>query len=140
MIKKSKAPDQSIIDRHGFRLNVGIVLTNSKGQVFWGRRYWGSGWQFPQGGLMPYETLEEAMFRELFEETGLKKQQVKILARTPAWYFYRLPLGQHQRSSRHHCIGQRQKWFLLRLSSEVTEINVLGVEHPEFKEWRWIDY
>ena len=30
--------------------------------------------QFPQGGINPGETAEQAMYRELFEEVGLSKR------------------------------------------------------------------
>lgn len=129
----------SIIDRNGFRLNVGMVITNAEGQVFWGRRYYGLGWQFPQGGMVPHETVEEAMFRELEEETSLVPSQVDILAITSGWYFYTLP-NYMRRKKRGRCIGQRQRWFLLRLKDGVTDIDVGGVQHPEFSEWKWVDY
>ena len=129
----------SVIDHNGFRLNVGMIITNANGQVFWGRRHYGLGWQFPQGGMAPYETVEEAMFRELEEETSLLSDQVDILAMTNGWYFYTLP-KYLRRKSRGRCIGQRQRWFLLRLKSDVVDINVGSVKHPEFSEWRWVDY
>ncbi len=60
-----------MIDCDGFRLNVGIILSNDQGQVFWARRVGQDAWQFPQGGIDKEETPEQAMYRELKEETGL---------------------------------------------------------------------
>ena len=69
-----------VIDRAGYRLNVGIVLTNESGRVFWGKRQGHDAWQFPQGGLAAGETALEAMFRELNEEVGLDRSDVESLA------------------------------------------------------------
>ncbi|MFZ6043524.1 NUDIX domain-containing protein, partial [Vibrio natriegens] len=54
-----------MIDGDGYRPNVGIVICNSHGQVFWARRYGQHSWQFPQGGIDEGETPEQAMYREL---------------------------------------------------------------------------
>ncbi len=74
-----------MLDREGFRPNVGIVLLNARNQVFWGKRLRTHSWQFPQGGIKHGETPEKAMFRELEEETGLKPDHVRILGRTRQW-------------------------------------------------------
>ena len=60
-----------MLDREGYRPNVGIILCNAKNEVFWGKRIREHSWQFPQGGIKRGETPEEAMFRELHEEVGL---------------------------------------------------------------------
>ena len=104
-----------MIDEDGFRPNVGIIVANAAGQVLWARRYGHDAWQFPQGGIADGETPEQAMYRELHEEIGLKPQDVKILAQSRGWLRYRLP----RRFIRHDkppvCIGQKQRWFLLQL-------------------------
>ncbi len=46
-----KGSMSDVIDRDGFRANVGIVLMDDTGQLFLGRRTGGKGWQFPQGGM-----------------------------------------------------------------------------------------
>lgn len=69
-----------MIDGDGYRPNVGIVICNSHGQVFWARRYGQHSWQFPQGGIDEGETPEQAMYRELYEEVGLTKKDVRIVA------------------------------------------------------------
>ena len=74
-----------MIDSQGYRHNVGIVLCNEKGKLFWARRAGMDSWQFPQGGMRSDETPVEAMYRELSEETGLSPDQVKLLGSTPGW-------------------------------------------------------
>ncbi|MGH8258512.1 MAG: RNA pyrophosphohydrolase, partial [Steroidobacteraceae bacterium] len=103
-----------MIDSEGFRANVGIVLMRGGGEVFLGRRTGGRGWQFPQGGVREGESFEQAMFRELHEEIGLTRADVKLLGCTERWLQYRLP-SRYVRRNRHPvCIGQKQRWFLLQ--------------------------
>ncbi len=61
----------TLIDRDGFRPNVGIILCNDQRKLFWGRRIGQNAWQFPQGGIRTDETPAEAMYREL--ESGFCK-------------------------------------------------------------------
>ena len=77
-----------MLDRDGFRPNVGIILLNGRNQVFWGKRLKTHSWQFPQGGIKHGETPEQAMFRELHEEVGLRPDHVQIIARTRDWLRY----------------------------------------------------
>ena len=80
-----------MLDRDGYRPNVAIVIVNSKNLVFWGKRIREHAWQFPQGGIHPGETPEQAMYRELKEEVGLTPGHVKILGRTREWMRYEVP-------------------------------------------------
>ncbi|HRE14975.1 MAG TPA: NUDIX domain-containing protein, partial [Usitatibacteraceae bacterium] len=80
-----------MIDRDGYRPNVAIVLVNTRNQVFWGKRIKEHAWQFPQGGIKEGESPEQAMYRELEEETGLKPEHVEILGRTRDWLHYHVP-------------------------------------------------
>jgi putative (di)nucleoside polyphosphate hydrolase len=129
-----------MLDRSGYRLNVGIVLINKHGQLFWGKRVKSKGWQFPQGGVDPYETLEETMYRELLEEVGLTAKDVKILAITKRWLRYKLPCHLRRRFVTPTCIGQKQKWFLLLLTGGDDKINLNAGTKPEFNGWCWIKY
>jgi putative (di)nucleoside polyphosphate hydrolase len=129
-----------MIDKNGYRLNVGIVLTNKKGQLFWGKRSKSQGWQFPQGGVHPYETLEETMYRELNEEIGLTKKDVKVLTITKRWLHYELPTHMRRHRQLPKCIGQKQKWFLLLLTGPDSKIRLDASEKPEFKHWHWVKY
>ncbi len=129
-----------VIDRAGYRLNVGIILVNDSDRVFWGRRQGHDAWQFPQGGLAQGETAIQAMFRELYEEVGLEKQDVEVLGSTRRWLKYRLPKQYLRHGSEPVVIGQKQKWFLLKLKSCEQKIRLDLSDSPEFDSWRWIDY
>ena len=104
-----------MLDREGYRPNVGIVLLNGANEVFWGKRVGQHSWQFPQGGIQHGESPEEAMYRELHEEVGLLPERAS----------YR---------------GQKQIWFLLRLTGQDSDIHLRATEHPEFDAWRWHPY
>jgi putative (di)nucleoside polyphosphate hydrolase len=129
-----------VIDQDGFRQGVGIILVNSKRQVFFAKRIGKEAWQFPQGGIKDEETPEEAMFRELKEEIGLEAEDVKVLASTRRWLRYRLPKRLVRHYSTPLCIGQKQKWFLLQLKGTDESINLADTESPEFDSWAWVSY
>ena len=129
-----------VIDSEGFRTNVGIVLMRGAGEVFLGRRMGGRGWQFPQGGVREGEGLEAAVFRELHEEVGLQRAQVEVAASTARWLRYRLPARYVRRKSLPLCIGQKQRWFLLRVKSPDVQFDLGLTPEPEFDSWRWVDY
>jgi putative (di)nucleoside polyphosphate hydrolase len=129
-----------MIDVDGYRPNVGIVLLNADGRLFWARRINRDGWQFPQGGMRSDETPLEAMYRELEEETGLAAHHVEVISATHGWLRYRLP----NRYVRHHqrptCIGQKQVWFLLKLVGGEDALKLDACDKPEFDLWRWVDF
>lgn len=129
-----------MIDEQGYRSGVGIILVNANRQVFLGKRLGMDAWQFPQGGVRQDETLEETMHRELQEEIGLYPPDVKILAQSREWLRYELPKRLIRRRTQPVCIGQKQKWFLLRLVNDETRINLLATEDPEFDSWAWVSY
>jgi putative (di)nucleoside polyphosphate hydrolase len=126
-----------VIDSDGFRENIGIVLARADGDVFLGRRSGGRGWQFPQGGIQRGEALEEALFRELREEIGLARADVTIAGRTARWVRYRLPARYVRRDRQPLCIGQKQRWFLLRLARADAAFTFDATDRPEFDQWRW---
>ncbi|MFZ9182663.1 MAG: RNA pyrophosphohydrolase [Hylemonella sp.] len=129
-----------MLDRDGFRPNVGIILLNQKNQVFWGKRIRTHSWQFPQGGIDRGENPEQAMYRELGEEVGLLPDHVRILARTRDWLRYEVPDRYIRRESRGHYKGQKQIWYLLQLLGRDWQLNLRATDHPEFDAWRWNDY
>ncbi len=129
-----------MLDRDGYRPNVGIVLCNARNEVFWGKRIKEHSWQFPQGGIKHGETPEQAMFRELEEEVGLKSHHVRILGRTRNWLRYEVPTQWIRREWRGSYRGQKQIWFLLRLVAGDSEVSLRASEHPEFDAWRWHEY
>lgn len=129
-----------MIDGDGYRPNVGIVICNRAGQVLWARRYGQHSWQFPQGGINPGETAEQAMYRELFEEVGLTKKDVRLLSSTRNWLRYKLPKRLVRWDTKPVCIGQKQRWFLLQLMCDESKVNMQTSGNPEFDDWRWVSY
>ena len=128
------------IDAEGFRANVGIIVFRDSGEVLWARCTRNRGWQFPQGGIDIGETAEEALYRELHEEVGLGVGDVQLIGRTGGWLRYRLPHRYQRQRSTPRCIGQKQVWFLLRLTAAETAIRLDAVDHPEFDHWRWVSW
>jgi|TARA_B110000977_G_scaffold26206_1_gene32530 putative (di)nucleoside polyphosphate hydrolase len=129
-----------LIDSEGFRANVGIMLANARGEVLWARRVGQDAWQFPQGGIQQGESPQQALFRELEEEIGLTAKDVEIIATTRGWLRYRLPQRLLRRDSKPLCIGQKQKWFLLKMLSDDSEVRFDKDHKPEFDHWRWVSY
>ncbi|MBX2858789.1 MAG: RNA pyrophosphohydrolase [Cellvibrionaceae bacterium] len=130
-----------MIDTDGFRPNVGIVLANNQSQVLWARRIGGqNAWQFPQGGICRGESPEDALFRELEEEVGLKACDVDVLSVTRGWLRYSLPKRMVRNSNAPICLGQKQKWFLLRLTSCESSVELQTGDKPEFDDWCWVSY
>ena len=129
-----------MIDAEGYRANVGIILSNNEGQLFWAKRTGMDAWQFPQGGIRRSESLERAMFRELNEETGLESHHVRIIGFTDRWLRYRLPKRYVRYNCRPVCIGQKQKWYLLKLLVDESKVNLTRTSNPEFDNWCWIDF
>jgi putative (di)nucleoside polyphosphate hydrolase len=129
-----------VIDKDGFRHGVGIILVNARRQIFLAKRVGKDAWQFPQGGIKESETPEQAMFRELQEEIGLVESDVKVMASTKRWLRYRLPKRLVRQNSQPLCIGQKQKWFLLRMVKGDEQINLAATDSPEFDSWAWVSY
>jgi len=129
-----------MIDDKGYRHNVGIVLCNDRNQLFWARRVNQGGWQFPQGGVQEGEAPDDAMYRELYEEIGLKPAQVELMGKTGDWAYYDLPERFIRRGSLPLCVGQKQIWYLLRFTGNEDDISFDCSDQPEFDRWRWVDY
>ncbi len=129
------------IDREGYRANVGIVLMHGDGRVFLGGRRGGRGWQFPQGGIRHGESPDAALYRELREEIGLEPADVQLIGKTRGWLRYRLPQQFVRRDSEPLCIGQKQRWFMLRLLGPESSLRFDTTDQPpEFDRWRWADF
>jgi putative (di)nucleoside polyphosphate hydrolase len=130
-----------MLDAQGFRPNVGIVIANDAGRLLWARRVGGrDSWQFPQGGINDGEKPEDALYRELKEEVGLDPEAVEILASTRGWLRYRLPRRFQRKGQSPLCVGQKQKWYLLRLLADDGAVNLSDCDKPEFDHWQWVSY
>jgi putative (di)nucleoside polyphosphate hydrolase len=121
---------------HYFRAGVGAVIANSRGQVLVGeRRDHRGAWQFPQGGIEDGERPEDAVYREIDEETGIARVDLQLVARHPAWLCYELP---SRMQSKKTGLGQAQRWFLFRLKAgRPAEI---PAPHPEFRRYAWVSF
>ena len=131
-----------LIDKNGYRANVGTDLMNRQKELFFAKRRYQSGWQFPQGGIHLGETPENAMYRELLEETGLTKNDTELLSESNNWYQYKIP-KKHLRTlkkGKPFVIGQKQKWFLLKLTGADKAISLTSPsKFQEFDSWKWVD-
>ena len=130
-----------MIDSQGYRANVGIVIANGTGDVLWAKRVQsGDSWQFPQGGMDHGESPKDAAFRELYEEVGLQSHQVKLVAQTQNWLRYQIPDHLIRKRQKPRCIGQKQRWFLMRLDCHPDEIRFDCGDKAEFTDWKWVSY
>jgi putative (di)nucleoside polyphosphate hydrolase len=132
----------AVLDKEGYRPNVGIILANQRDEVFWGKRISQHAWQFPQGGIQHGETPQQAMFRELEEEVGLQRGHVRVLGRTRDWLRYEVPerWARRVRDGAAGYRGQKQIWYLLRMVGRDCDVKLRASGHPEFDAWRWNDY
>lgn len=123
-----------------YRRGVGVMLLNREGKVFVGARLDNDAdaWQMPQGGLDPGEEPWACALRELEEETGIPPRLVERVAECPERLKYRLPDELIGIIWKEPWVGQEQAWFLCRFLGQDSDVN-LATEHPEFREWRWLE-
>ena len=126
-----------------YRPCVGIVLLNSAGLIWIGRRCQNiiedpENWQMLQGGIDADEDPAKAARRELAEETGA--ENAEIIAEATVWHHYDLPADMLGVALQGKYRGQRQKWFAMRFRGQDADFNIhapLGGHEPEFDQWRW---
>ncbi|RIY32512.1 RNA pyrophosphohydrolase [Psittacicella gerlachiana] len=119
-------------NNENLRLGVGIIVINKEGKLWLGKLAKYPQWQFPQGGIEANETPEQAMYRELEEETGIKPHQIKIIAESKKWLTYKFPFHFNDYT------GAKQKWFIVQLIDENAEIDYSFAK--EFVAHSWVTY
>ena len=128
-----------MVSINSYRIGVGIILLNEEKKVFVGKRIdiKSESWQMPQGGVTKGENMEDAAYRELYEETGIKK--VKIIIKSKKWFQYNIPLLFKKKLWQGKYLGQKQKWFVMRfIGNEKKDIN-LNISKAEFCDWKWVN-
>ena len=117
-----------------FRAGVGAVVTDGNGHVLaLERSDFRGAWQLPQGGLKRGETALEGVIREIEEETGFKRRELKLLSRYPELLVYELP---QKAQSKRTGMGQVQQWFFFALKKPPTK--KLKPPTGEFRDARWV--
>ena len=128
-----------------YRKNVGAVIIKNKS--FWtGKRSDidddNGGWQFPQGGVEENEDSDEAIYREIFEETGIKKEKLKLIAKFPESIKYDFPENVVKKSvgtKWEKWRGQEQFWYFFDFLGQDNDVNLNITNQQEFKKWEWKD-
>ena len=117
-----------------YRPNVAAIVQASTGRVLIGQRSdYPSSWQFPQGGIDHGENPEDAVKRELAEETGVLPGTYRI-RRHRGPYRYDFPSGPDRRGFH----GQEQTYFLCSLGEEGEPLPDLAATCGEFAALRWV--
>jgi putative (di)nucleoside polyphosphate hydrolase len=115
-----------------YRPNVAAVIRRSDNKILVGERSDVPGcWQFPQGGIKPRETPEQALERELLEELDLPGGSYRIIERKGP---YRYLFDKGRTKEGFH--GQEQIYFLIELLPGFEPKH--ETSDPEFRALNWI--
>ena len=122
-----------------YRSGVGIMIINAQKKIFVGKRIDNNSdaWQMPQGGIDVNEDEDDAMLRELKEETGIAANQVRVIGKSHGHYYYNLPYKLQKKFWGGKYLGKKQRWYLIEFIGEDSAINI-ATEDPEFSEWKWV--
>ena len=124
----------------GYRLNVGLIIANKKGELLLCKRKGMNSWQFPQGGIDFGEDSLKAAKRELFEEVGIKSNSVKLIDSIDDWLKYDIPKkSRRKKIFKTNFKGQKHNWFLFKLKEDV-KISFDNDPDNEFDNFKWVSY
>lgn len=123
-----------------YRNGVGAMVINDQKKIFVGKRIDNNSnaWQMPQGGIDSGEDEDDAVYRELFEETGMPSHSLKIINKSSKYFYYNLPYKLQKKFWGGKYLGQKQRWYLLEFCADDSLINI-NSETPEFSEWQWVE-
>jgi putative (di)nucleoside polyphosphate hydrolase len=128
-----------VASRH-FRAGVVIVIRNAHGEVMAFERADAPGaWQLPQGGLNEDETVTEAAWRELAEETALTPSDVRLVDAHPHWTVYEWPpelAEERARRKGRDVLGQAHRWVFFDVLGDHVQPTPDG---HEFVDWKWVE-
>ena len=123
-----------------YRKNVGLIVLNQKNKLLLCRRKDQKTWQFPQGGIDSGESPQAAAFRELFEEVGIHKREVKVVKKSDHWFDYDLPEKYQKRSDTMRKFkGQTQKGFMFKANTELN-VSLCNDVQQEFVDYKWVSF
>ena len=114
---------------NSYRQGVVAVIQNDRGEILLFERADSLGWQFPQGGVKQGESPEQALMRELEEETGTEK--FKILRKGGGTTFYDWPRLTRQT----RFVGAEHTWFLCKFIGAGAP-NLANTDGT-FSQFRW---
>ncbi len=125
-------------DPRPYRPSVGAVLRRPDGLLLMAERIDHDGiWQFPQGGIDPGESPEQALWRELGEELGFASPEAlcTIVGSAPPTRYEYPPTTRSSLTERYR--GQEQVMFLVDYSGTDADFRLDAHTEPEFKSIRW---
>ena len=127
-------------DDYRYRRGVGVMLLNSRKQIWVGRRIDNTdeAWQMPQGGIDKGEEPWATALREVEEETGIPPHLVERIAEYPERLRYDLPPELQGKLWGGKWQGQLQDWYLCRFLGRDSDVNI-ATKHPEFNDWKWVE-
>lgn len=122
------------INRFLYRQNVVGFIFNNQNQVLIVNRvgeidYWG----LPQGGVDSGEKDDDAILREMKEETNI--ESVGILGKFRKIYKYKWT-KEHRKRDITGYKGQRQALYILKFNGEDNEIKL---SPWELRDWKWVE-
>ena len=129
-----------MLDREGYRPNVGIILINERNEVFWGKRVREHSGSFRKAASSRAKVLKQPCTANCTKKSACCRNTSKIVGRTRDWLRYDVPSHWVRREWRGSYRGQKQIWYLLRLVGRDSDVNLRACHHPEFDGWRWHQY
>lgn len=123
-----------------YRPNVGVMVINKAGKVLVCQRTDVDAkdlpWQMVQGGIDDGETVLEAAYRELREETDIHKEDVEVVEVWDEFQYYDYPINLI--TPYNETIGQKQKWLVVKYLKDDNSIDLKKAIEKEFNDYKWV--